>query len=164
MWLSSLRAMAAAAALAVLLSACGFRMQGAVSFPEALAVSHVAAADRYTEFYRGLVTELRDGDVEVVDSVVAASAVIRIEQDTTGQTVLTVSGRNVPTEYEVFYTVRYSVWVDGREVLPPRTLTALQDYTYDATLVLGKQREEEVIRTALAGNLVRQVAQQLSRL
>ena len=149
---------------ACLLSSCGFRLQGVTQFPQVLAVSHIDAADRYTEFYRGLLTELQQGDVEVVESVVAASAVIRIEQDSTGQTVLTVSGRNVPTEYEVFYTVRYSVWVDGSELLPPRTLTALQDYTYDATLVLGKRREEEVLRAALAAELVRQVAQQLSRL
>jgi len=162
--LSDWRATLLLAVAALALSGCGFRMQGATSFPEVLATSHVAAADRYTEFYRGLRAELEQGDVEVVESVVAASAVIRIEQDTTGQTVLTVSGRNVPTEYEVFYTVRYSVWIDGREVLPPRTLTALQDYTYDATLVLGKRREEETIRAALAAELVRQVAQQLSRL
>ena len=97
MWSSKARIVCALTVSAALLNGCGFRMQGAISFPEVLATSHLATADRYTEFYRGLRSELQRGDVEVVESVVAASAVIRIEQDSTGQTVLTVSGRNVPT-------------------------------------------------------------------
>lgn len=151
-------------AAALLLTGCGFRLQGATDFPPSLATVYIAADDTYTEFYRGLRTELRQRGVGVVDSVVAASAVIRVLDDTTGQRVLTVSGRNVPTEFEVYYTVRYAVSIDGAEALPARTLTALQDYTFDATLVLGKQREEQNIRKALARDLVRQVTQQLARI
>ncbi len=149
---------------AALLSSCGFRLQGVVSYPDALATTHIITTDRYTEFYRGLRESLQQGGVEVVDSVVAAGAVIRIEDDRSGQTVLTVSGRNVPTEYDVYYSVRYSVRVDGVEVLPARTLVKRQDYTYDSTKVLGKQREEQMLREAIARELVRQVSQQLSRL
>jgi len=147
-----------------LLSGCGFRLQGVVGYPDTLATTHIQTDDRYTEFYRGLRESLQQGGVEVVDSVVAASAVIRIEDDRSGQTVLTVSGRNIPTEYDVYYSVRYSVQVDGVEVLPARTLVKRQDYTYDSTKVLGKQREEQMLREAIARELVRQVSQQLSRL
>lgn len=146
------------------LSGCGFHLQGAVSYPEFMATTHIDARDRYTAFYRGLRESLERGGVEVVDSVVAASALIRIEEDRTGQKVLTVSGRNVPTEFDVFYSVTYSVWRDGVQVLPSRTLIKRQDYTYDTTLVLGKGREEQELRQAIATELVRQVSQQLSRL
>lgn len=149
---------------ACVLSACGFQLQGSAGYPDSLATIYIDAPDRYSEFYRGLGDELRQHGSELVGSVVAASAVIRIENDESGQNVLTVSGRNVPTEYDVFYTVRYSVSLDGEEVLAARTLTLRQDYTYDATLVLGKKREEQEIRQALARGLVRQVSQQLSRL
>lgn len=147
-----------------LLAGCGFRLQGVGAFPDSMAQTHIAAADTYTEFYRGLRDALEQGGVEVVGSVVAADTVIRIEEDRTGQRVLTVSGRNVPTEFDVFYTVTYSVWVDGAEALPSRTLIKRQDYTYDATQVLGKNREEQVLREAVAAELVRQVTQQLARL
>ena len=165
MWLSEQAVKTALLVLtAVLISSCGFRLQDAVTNPDALDITYIDTADRYTEFYRGLRESLQQGGVDVVDSVVAASAIIRIEDDLTGQTVLTVSGRNVPTEYDVYYSVRYSVQVDGVEVLPARTLVKRQDYTYDSASVLGKQREEQMLREAIARELVRQVSQQLSRL
>ncbi len=143
---------------------CGFRMQGIGAFPESLATTYIDTPDRYSVFYRELRSELEQGGVKVVDSPVHSNATIRIETDNSGQNVLTVSGRNVPAEYNVFYNISYSVWVESEEVLPAQELGLTQAYTYDATTVLGKNRERDAIRDALAENLVRQVAQQLSLL
>jgi outer membrane lipopolysaccharide assembly protein LptE/RlpB len=139
-------------------------MQGIGAFPESLATTYIDTPDRYSVFYRELRSELEQGGVKVVDSPVHSNATIRIETDNSGQNVLTVSGRNVPTEYNVFYNISYSVWVESEEVLPAQELGLTQAYTYDATTVLGKNRERDAIRDALAENLVRQVAQQLSLL
>jgi outer membrane lipopolysaccharide assembly protein LptE/RlpB len=139
-------------------------MQGIGAFPESLATTYIDTPDRYSIFYRELRSELEQGGVKVVDSPVHSNATIRIETDNSGQNVLTVSGRNVPTEYNVFYNISYSVWVESEEVLPAQELGLTQAYTYDATTVLGKNRERDAIRDALAENLVRQVAQQLSLL
>jgi LPS-assembly lipoprotein len=151
-------------AAAMLLAACGFRMQGAERFPEMLANPYIEAADDYTLFYRRLAAEFAQGDVQLVESSVDASVVIRIESDESGQRILTVSAFNVPTEYEVFYRIRYSVWKDGAEILPPQTLSLAQAYTFDPTIVLGKNREGEEIREALALRLARQVSRQLALL
>lgn len=150
--------------VSVSLAACGFRMQGIGRFPESLATTYIDTPDRYSVFYRELRAELEQGGVQIVDSPVHSNAIIRVEQDSSGQSVLTVSGRNVPTEYDVFYTVRYSVWINSEEVLPTQFLSLNQSYTYDATTVLGKNRESDAIHDALAENLVRQVAKQLSLL
>ena len=144
------------------LTACGFRMQGIGRFPESLATTYIDTADRYTVFYRDLRAELKQGGVQVVDSPVNADAIIRIEKDSSGQNVLTISARNVPTEYNVFYSVSYSVWVNSEEALPVQALSLAQAYTYNENTVLGKNRERDAILDALAAQLVRQVAQQLS--
>ena len=70
----------------------------------------------------------------------------------------------MPTEYNVFYGISYSVRVNSEEALPLQTLSLNQAYTYDENTVLGKNRERDAIRDALAEQLVRQVAQQLSLL
>ena len=168
MWSSSLRVFGSGPAwlwltLVVLLSSCGFRLQGAASYPEAMEVTFIDTEDRYTPFYRKLRISLEQGGVTVSESPVDATAVVRIESDDTGQRVLTVSARNVPTEYDVYYKIRYSVWIDGEEVVSSRSLSRRQDYTYDPTEVLGKNREEEFIREALADNLVAQVGRELSK-
>jgi LPS-assembly lipoprotein len=154
----------AVAVVCATLAGCGFQLRGIGEFPESLATTYIDTADRYTVFYRELLAELRRGGVEIVDSPVDASSVVRLERDNTGQRVLTVSGRNVPTEFNVYYDLVYSVWTNGEEVLPAQTLSVNQSYTYDETTVLGKNREEQEIRNSLAMNLVRQVARQLSLL
>jgi outer membrane lipopolysaccharide assembly protein LptE/RlpB len=43
-------------------------------------------------------------------------------------------------------------------------LTLTRDYTYDSTLVLGKAREEQMLREAIVADLVRIVMKQLATL
>ena len=124
--------------------------------------TYVDTHDRFTPFYRTLVAELSRAGVEVVDSPAQATATFTILADETGQRVLSVSARNVPTEYEVFYTIRYGVTAGEDVILEARTLSRTQDYIYDTTIVLGKAAEEEKLRAALVDDLVRLIMRQLS--
>ena len=130
--------------------------------PDGMQRTYIEAGDRYTLFYRRLSSELARAGVEVVDSPAEASAVFSIYADDTGQRVLSVSARNVPTEYEVFYTIRYGVVSGGDVLIETRDVTRTQDYIYDTTIVLGKAREEERIRAALVDDLIRFIMRQLS--
>jgi len=47
-------------------------------------------------------------------------------------------------------------------LLTPRAVTLTRDYTYDTTLVLGKAREEEMMREEIVQDLVRIVLKQIS--
>lgn len=145
-----------------MLGGCGFQLQGALAIPPEMQRTYIATEDRHSLFYRGLRRELIDAGVDVVDSEQSASAVFSIYFDTTDQRVLSVSARNVPTEYEVFYTIQYGVTSVDKALLEVQDLTLTRDYTYDATLVLGKAREEESLREAIAQDLVRIVLKQIS--
>ncbi len=126
--------------------------------------TYIQTADSHSPFYRELRTRLQANDVQLVDSASAATATLTVLLDDTGQRVLSVSARNVPTEYEVYYTVRYTVDDGEKSLMEPSTLTLTRDYTYDSTLVLGKAREEELLRDAIAKDLVRIVMKQLATL
>jgi LPS-assembly lipoprotein len=143
-------------------ASCGFHLRGDVAYPPDMAVTYIEAADRYTPFYQGLKAALRESGVQLTADVNAAGAVLRVLQDETGQRVLSVSARNTPREYDVYYTVRYALELNGREALAPQQLTLTRDYTYDETLVLGKSAEEETIRRAIAADLVGLVTRRLS--
>ncbi|MFQ5983858.1 MAG: LPS assembly lipoprotein LptE, partial [Woeseiaceae bacterium] len=86
------------------------------------------------------------------------------QDDYTDHRVLSVSARNLPREYEVYYTIDYSVESGDETIMEPQSLTLTRDYTYDETLVLGKAREEELLREAIVDDLVRIVLKQLSSL
>ena len=148
--------------LPLLLAACGFNARGTIDLPPAMTVVYVDSPNQFSDFYRALVTEIRGSRLTLADSAGEADTIIQISEDVTGKRVLSVSARNIPTEYEVYYTVRFAVLMDGEEVLPPKRHTRIREYTYDETLVLGKALEEEVIRKSIADDLVGLVVQHIS--
>ena len=145
-----------------LAAGCGFSLQGATTTPAAMERTYIATQDRFSQFYRELRRSLQAAGVEVVDSPDGATATLSILFDLTDQRVLSVSARNVPTEFEVFYTVRYAITSGEKNLLEPQELTLTRDYTYDSTLVLGKAKEEQLMRDAIVDDLVRIVLKQIS--
>ena len=129
-----------------------------------MTVTYVDAEDRYTEFNRALRDRLRASGAKLVDRAGEATAVVKIIKDESGQRVLSVSARNTPEEYEVFYAVEYSVASGGTELIPPQRLELTRDYSYDTAAVLAKQREQAVLREALAQDLASLVLRRLASL
>jgi LPS-assembly lipoprotein len=144
------------------LAGCGFQFRGTPEFPPQMAVIHIATTDRYSPFYRELVTMLRRSEIKLTDNPVKARTIIRILTDDTGRRLLSVTARNVPAEYEVYYRIRFTVDVDGVEAVPVEQLAITRDFAFDETKVLGKASEEENIRQAIAGDLVGLVTRRLT--
>jgi LPS-assembly lipoprotein len=149
-------------ATALLAAGCGFRFRGTPELPPQMSVIHIQATDRYSPFYRELVTVLRRSDVTLTDDPTKARTVLKVLTDDTGRRLLSVTSRNVPAEYEVFYRVRFSVDVDGVEAVPLEQLALTRDFAFDETEVLGKSGEEEIIRQAIASDLVGLVTRRLT--
>ena len=137
-------------------------MQGAFTVPEEMQRTYIDTDNSHSLFYRTFRRDLRAAGVNVVDSIDDATAVFTIYFDKTGQRVLSVSARNVPTEYEVFYTLSYGLMGGDETLIDVQDMTMARDYTYDDALVLGKAKEEEVIRDALVQDLVRIILKQIS--
>ena len=148
--------------ITVALSACGFHLRGDVTYPSTMAVTYIEAKDQHTPFFRKLKATLQKGGVKVTTDPGSAGAIVRILEDEAGQRVVSVSARNTPTEYEVFYVVRYALDIGGREALASQQLSLTRDYNYDDTVVLGKAAESNEIREALADDLVGVVTRRLS--
>ena len=145
-----------------LLAGCGFQLQGNLVTPPGMERTYIDTVERNSQFHRELRRQLLAADVEIVDSPEQATAVFAITADNTGQRVLSVSARNVPTEYQVYYTIAYSLVSGEQTLLAPRDVTFTRDYTWDETLVLGKAREEDLLREAIVRDLVQTVLKQIS--
>ena len=150
--------------IVAVLAGCGFQMRGAVTVPESVQRTYIDAVDPYSLFYQEFRSRLQSAGVDVVESPDAATAVFSLLFDETGQRVLSVSARNTPAEFEVFYTIEYALVGDGESLLPQQDLTLTRYYVYDETVVLGKAREEELLRRAIVDDLVRIVLKQFSTL
>ena len=148
--------------LPLLVSACGFQVRSDARFPPQMSVIYIDAVDRFSHFYRALVLSIRESELTLTSDPGSADTVIRVLHDETGRRTLSVSARNVPTEYEAYYVVRFAVLFEGAEVVPSKQVQLTRIYTYDETLVLGKELEEEELRKAIAADLVGMLVQQVA--
>ena len=124
--------------------------------------TYISTPDEFSQFYRELRRNLIAAGVVLTDSPQDATATLTILHDFTDQRVLSVSARNEPTEFEVFYIVRFTITSGEKSLLDPQELSLTRDYTYDSTLVLGKAKEEQLMRDAIVGDLVRIIMEQIS--
>jgi len=154
----------AAVALAATFSGCGFHLQGAGSLPAAMQRTFVDTKRPHSDFLLTLTDTLRQRGAEMLLRPEAGAAVLDIASDDTGQRVLSVSARNIPREFEVYYSVTFSLAIDGQSLIDNETLVVTRSYTYDETQVLAKASEEQVLRRALAEDLARRVVRRIEAL
>jgi LPS-assembly lipoprotein len=150
--------------LALQLAACGFHLRGSANTPPEMSRTYISTKNQHTVFYRKIKAGFHAAGVQVVDTAADATAIFTILEDNTGQRVVSVSARNVPREYEIWYTVHYELTSGEKTLIPQSAQTLTRDYTYNETEVLGKAREEDVLRDALADDLVRIALIQVSAL
>ncbi len=141
---------------------CGWHLQGRAHLSEAMAVTYIETNDRYTDFNRALRDSLRASGAQLVEDKQEATAIVRIHRDESGQRVLAVSARNTPEEYQVYYVVEYSVSDRSGQLVEPQRIELTREYSYDATAVLAKQKEQAILREALARDLAGIIVRQLS--
>ena len=80
---------------------------------------YIVTADLLTPFAVELRRAIERAGGEIAPTAGEAGTVVRIARDRTGRRVLSVSARNTPQEYEVFYAVEYSVDAPARRCSRP---------------------------------------------
>jgi LPS-assembly lipoprotein len=147
-----------------MLSGCGFRLQGSTPLPTQFKLSYVDARDRQSDFVQGLRNALLVSGVELTEDTKTATATVHVLDDKHIQRVLSVSPDNLPREYELTYTVRFSVTAGDKELLAPQEVSTTREYSFTVTELLAKENEEAILQEALAHDLVDVVMRRLSSL
>ena len=146
------------------LAGCGFHLQGHTPLPAQFKVSYVDAHDRQSDFVQGLRSALLVNGVILTEDTTAATATVHVLDDKHVQRVLSVSPDNLPREYELTYTVRFSVTAGDKELLAPQEVASTREYSFTVTELLAKENEEAILQAALAHDLVDVVMRRLSSL
>ena len=150
---------------AVLLTGCGFHLQGHTALPAVVRQPFVEAPDRQSDFVQYLRHALLSNGAQLTPERDKASAVVSILRDNVARRVLSVSATNQPNQYEVTYTVGFSVSAaGGKELLPPQEVSATRSYSFDETLLLAKNHEEQILRQDMARDLADMVMRRLASL
>jgi len=144
----------AALSAALALAACGFRLMGSDPLPGVLARPYLSLKDPYTDFSREFEHQLKNSGATPQALRANATATIDVTKDLVVQRTLSVSAVNIPTEYELTYTVTFAVQGTDKELLAPQTISLSQDYSFQENVLLAKEHEADVLRQQMARDLV----------
>ena len=136
------------------LSACGFRLAGSDPLPVVMARPYLSLKDPYTDFSREFEHTLKTSGATLQNTREGATATVDITKDLVEQRTLAVSAKNIPTEYELTYTVTFSVHARDKELLAPQTISLSKDFSFNETLQLAKEHEADILRQQMARDLV----------
>jgi len=150
--------------IAALLAGCGFHLQGRTPLPPVVRTPFVEAPDRQSDFVQYLRHALLSNGAQLTPQKEKASAVVSILRDSVSRRVLSVSATNQPNQYEVTYTVGFSVSAGDKELLPPQEVSATRSYSFSENLLLAKNHEEEILRQDMARDLADMVMRRLASL
>src|ERR1700722_3060875 len=153
----------AALVLSLALGGCGFRLAGSEHLPAVLAKPYLSVKDPYTDFSREFERELKSSGALLQDGRQDATATIEVTKDFVEQRTLAVSARNIPTDYELRYTVIFEVKGPDDQILPPQTITLSRDYSFEENELLAKEHEADILRAQMARDLATMAMRVLSR-
>jgi LPS-assembly lipoprotein len=158
------RAAAAALLLALLLSACGFKLRGTdgsynmpfhsiyLAFPDTSALG--------TELKRNL----RAGDgIVIADKPEQAEAQFDVVSESRGKSIQSLNSQGRVREYLLTYTLVFKVRdAKGQPLLAPTEITLRRNLAFNEQQVLAKESEEALLYRDMQSDLVQQIMRRLA--
>jgi LPS-assembly lipoprotein len=154
------------------LTACGFKLRGAYTFPFATAVleTPAAPADFGADLRRALEADV---SVKLLDDTNARALTaqgpnaatfvrIRVLEVLSDKKILSLSSGGKVREFQLEQRIKFDV-VDAfdKQILAPRTLNATREYSFSDAQALAKEGEERMLRQDMQSDLIAQMLRQL---
>jgi LPS-assembly lipoprotein len=137
------------------LCACGFRLAGSADhLPAVLQRPYLSLKDPYTDFSREFERQLKGSGAVLQGLRANSTASIDVTKDLVEQRTLSVTAQNIPTEYEITYTVTFSVRGADKQLMAPQTISLARDYSFEENALLAKEHEADILRQQMARDLV----------
>jgi len=151
---------AAALLAALLLAACGFHLRGEVDLPFRTLYVPNATSGIALELKRQLQSA---SGTRVVDDPQAAEAQLQFTEEARSKEILALNTAGRVREYRLVYLVGFRV-ADGRggEYVARSTIRLERDITYDDTVALAKEAEEQLLFRDMQTDMVQQILRRLT--
>lgn len=147
-------------ALLLSLQGCGFHLRGDFELPSYISPVYVAGAR--SDMRTDLTRLFRQSGIEVAGEQSAASSILRIRKFTSDRRVLALDSNGKVAEFGLIEQMRFDmVNAAGEEILPEQTVTVRQSYINTEERVLGKQLEEDSLRSSMRRDLATQTLRRL---
>ena len=103
------------------------------------------------------------GTTTVTEDAEQAEARLQILGNNRGREILSLTGAGKVREYQLTQSLRFQLLDKaGKPLIPPTSLSARREYTFDDSQVLGKEQEENLLYRDMQADLVQQMMRRLA--
>lgn len=150
--------------LALTLAGCGFALRGQQAGLERLPEPvFIAGLRPYGELHREIAEALRRAGATTTSTAAEQALELKIDEQRSERRVLSVDRRNKAVEYELEESFVFSLrGSDRRELIPPQRLRSLRIHLNPEVRVLGRNREEDLLRSDMRRDLAQRLVERLS--
>lgn len=146
---------------ALLLSGCGFRLRGPQALDFATVHINTPPETELGAHLRRLIAT--SGTTTVTEDAAQAEARLHILGNNRGREILSLTGAGKVREYQLTQTLRFQLLDKaGKPLIPPTSLAARREYTFDDSQALGKEQEEALLYRDMQADLVQQMMRRLA--
>ncbi|SRR5579883_159975 len=147
----------------LLLTACGYHLQGQTQLAPPLQRMYLQAPDPYGTLAHSLQQALKLSHVQLVSSPQEATTLLVITRDTPSEKLQSVNGTQQTRQYELSVTVNFEIQdVHGRTLLGNQSLSESRTLTIQSNQILGSSNEATLLyqqmRRALAFAIMNRIA------
>jgi LPS-assembly lipoprotein len=150
-------------ALVVVVSACGFQLQGRTPLPFDTLLVSVPQNSQFGADLRRAIRAASPGTKIVEDPLEPYEAHLQQISETRSSREVSLNAQGRVEEYELTLTYVFRI-VDpnGDNILPPTTLVAVRDLPFDDNVVQAKEGEQETLFKQMQKSLISRVMRRIS--
>jgi LPS-assembly lipoprotein len=147
--------------LVLSLTNCGFQLRGAAN----IAFDSIFIQGNPLIISKDLVKSLKVNDIKVLSNSENADVLLELLGEESEKRILSLSGRGLVNEFELFYRVHYRT---KRAEAPlwseVQTIEARRDFSYSDANLLAKQGEEKQLNENMQADVLNNLIRRLSTL
>ena len=157
-----IRRLAFAAALALLLPACGFQLRSALVLPADLGPVKVVSGDPYSALAQSLTNSIERAGATIAEDDAEGVAELRIVSERWATIPIAMDEVGRAQEFSLRYAVIFQVLgAGGGELVPQQVIELSRDYVAPPVDSIGRESEAELIgrelRRDMAASVLRRV-------
>jgi LPS-assembly lipoprotein len=146
------------AAIALLLSACGYHLRGEAALPPGMERVHVDSSDQFGPLKRNVEKALERSGAKIEPAAGDGIAEVNLTAVSLAPIVRSVSANAKVNEFTMLYHVELQITDgSGKVVVPKQVVEQSRVFTFDQTQAIGTGAEQDEIKKEMERNMTQVV-------
>lgn len=144
--------------IALLLSSCGFRLQGMMDMPRWFNCVAIFDKNMSSDLKPIIKKRLKAYNICVCKDISKAKYWLILEEDKNSERITSVSSSTTPRQYQMTYVVRYKVQKNkGKDIIPSSDAIVTRQFTINSNRILGSDYEGDLLKKEMYYDAVTQI-------